>query len=554
MIDFNAPPLVDVMKILLRGLDIKDLSAVKPRALKNAAEKNFRTRSLAEVCSPSHLVKFMVDALDNNEKIFWQVRVEARCLEPACGEAPFITNRYDAESGEEIPFDKRAGILDKKFRAIPKDADKIFWAYRAVQSVYGFELQDDSLLLARANVLLSFAEFVGDFSLDELKDAANIIAWNFFKFDGMSEPDSFFAPTIIDWRDGENFSFGGINMAKFTFVICNPPYQDDTSGDNKTFAPPVYNHFMKSSQKVGEKVVLITPARFLFDAGATPKDFNRQMLNDPHFKVLDYAPDAKIYFKGVEIKGGVAVTVYDSTENFGAIGTFTPYPELNAIHKKICVEDKNFRSLREIIFSRKIFKLTEKFYEENPNAPTYLKDKNSYTIGTNAFTEMPEYFSVDKPDDENDYVQVLGLAKMRRTYRWIRCDYVNAPAPLEKFKVFVPASSSSGAFGEILSTPLVESPHVCCSETFITVGAFDTRAEAEACLKYIKSKFARAMLGILKVTQHNTRETWAKVPLEDFSSGSDIDWRASVDAQLYRKYNLTAEEISFIETHVKEMS
>ena len=327
MIDFNAPPLndKDVMKFLLRGLDIKDLSAVKPRALKNAAEKNFRTRSLAEVCSPSHLVKFMVDALDD-ENLFWQLRVEARCLEPACGEAPFITNRYDAETGEEIPFDKRAGILDKKFRAIPADLDdKLSWAYCAVQSVYGFELQDDSLLLARANVLLAFAEFVKDFSLDELKEAANIIAWNFFKFDGMSEPDSFFAPTIVDWRDGENFSFGGINMAKFTFVICNPPYQDDTPGDGKSYAPPVYNHFMKAAQKAGEKVVLITPARFLFDAGGTPKDFNRRMLNDPHFKVLDYAPDAKIYFKGVEIEGGVAVTVYDPTENFGAIGTFTAF-------------------------------------------------------------------------------------------------------------------------------------------------------------------------------------------------------------------------------------
>ncbi|MBQ3337247.1 MAG: hypothetical protein IJG80_07590, partial [Selenomonadaceae bacterium] len=78
MIDFNAPPLKDVMKILLRGLDIKDLSAVKPRAQNNAAEKNFRTRSLAVVCSPSHLVKYMVDALDNNENLFWQVRVEAR--------------------------------------------------------------------------------------------------------------------------------------------------------------------------------------------------------------------------------------------------------------------------------------------------------------------------------------------------------------------------------------------------------------------------------------------------------------------------------------------
>ena len=107
--------------------------------------------------------------------------------------------------------------------------------------------------------------------------------------------------------------------------------------------------------------------------------------------------------------------------------------------------------------------------------------------------------------------------------------------------------------GEVVSTPLVGSPLVGCTQTFISVGAFDTRAEADACLAYIKSKFCRAMLGILKVTQHNPPATWAKVPLQDFTSASDIDWNGDIDAQLYRKYNLTAEEINFIETHVKKM-
>ena len=558
MIDFNAPPLKDVMKILLRGLDIKDLSAVKPRALKNAAEKNFRTRSLAEVCSPSHLVKYMVDALDNNENLFWQVRVEARCLEPACGEAPFITNRYDAETGEEIPFDKRAGILDKKFRAIPADADKLSWAYRAVQSVYGFELQDDSLLLARANVLLAFAEFVKDFSLDELKEAANIIAWNFFKFDGMSEPDSFFAPTIVDWRDGENFSFGGINMAKFTFVICNPPYQDD-NGVDKSRKAPVYHHFIESAQEIGEKVVLITPARFLFDAGGTPKDFNRRMLDDPHFKVLDYAPDAKKYFRGVDIEGGVVISVYDATENFGAIGTFTAFEELNAIHKKVCVDNKNFRPFSEIIYTPIVYKLSKKFFSERPELVRKLQKPTDTALRSNIFERLSEIFFDAKPDDGHEYIQIHGRKDNERVCKYFRSDYVTHPAPFAKWKVLVPKSNgASGKLGDeaarIISKPFVSSPFVGNTETYITVGAFDTHEEAEACLKYIKSKFARVMLGILKATQDNTGATWAKVPLQDFSSGSDIDWRGDIDAQLYRKYNLTAEEISFIETHVKEMS
>ncbi|MBR3746783.1 MAG: restriction endonuclease, partial [Selenomonadaceae bacterium] len=94
---------------------------------------------------------------------------------------------------------------------------------------------------------------------------------------------------------------------------------------------------------------------------------------------------------------------------------------------------------------------------------------------------------------------------------------------------------------------------VGCTQTFVTIGAFDSRAEAEACLTYVKSKFARAMLGILKITQDNPPSTWAKVPLQDFSATSDIDWRGAVDAQLYRKYGLSEAEIDFIERHVKAM-
>ena len=80
--------------------------------------------------------------------------------------------------------------------------------------------------------------------------------------------------------------------------------------------------------------------------------------------------------------------------------------------------------------------------------------------------------------------------------------------------------------------------------------------QAENILKYIKTKFTRALLGILKVTQDNPVATWQKVPLQDFTSNSDIDWSQSIaelDAQLYRKYGLSQEEIDFIESKVKEM-
>ena len=564
LINRNEFPLRDVFEILRRGLKVD--GEIIPRALKSDDEKISRTRSIAEVFSPPHVVKFMVDALEL-EKLFWQTCVDCKCLEVACGEAPFITTRYDAESGEEIPVNRRVGILDRKFQAIA--ADKNFWAKRAVQSVYGYELQADSLLIARANVLLSFVEFVEDFSVDEIREVAEIISKNFWLMDGLKIPDaqgSLFATNeirITDWLTGEEkFFTGGFlkgNMAmKFDFLISNPPYQDDTPNGNKNFASPLYHHFMNAAPKVAEKSVLITPARFLFDAGATPKDFNRRMLDDPHLKVLDYAPDARKYFKNVDIEGGVAITLYDNTKNFGAIGTFTAWQELNSIHQKVCVDNPNFKPLSEIVFGRTNYRLSKIFLADHPDAP-FLDRANDF-LKTNAFVYAADYFFDDAPDDGNDYCQIYGISKFNRVFKWIRRDYIilsDKNTNFDKYKIFLPRAFGRGNLGEeagqIISPPDIGEPNQGCTQTFITIGAFDNRDEAENCMKFIKSKFARVMLGILKITQDNPPSTWAKVPLQDFSASSDIDWRGDIDGQLYRKYNLSDTEINFIESHVKAM-
>lgn len=103
---------------------------------------------------------------------------------------------------------------------------------------------------------------------------------------------------------------------------------------------------------------------------------------------------------------------------------------------------------------------------------------------------------------------------------------------------------------------MIGAPMTGVTQSFIMIGAFNTQMEVEGCLKYIKTKFARALLGVLKITQDNPPEKWKYVPLQDFTPSSDIDWSAPVagiDRQLYAKYGLTAEEIAFVETHVREM-
>ena len=88
---------------------------------------------------------------------------------------------------------------------------------------------------------------------------------------------------------------------------------------------------MDSAYAIAEKVELITPARFLFNAGSTPKSWNQKMLNDEHLKVESYEPDASKVFPDTDIKGGVAITYRDDTKNFGAIGIFTAYEKLNSL-------------------------------------------------------------------------------------------------------------------------------------------------------------------------------------------------------------------------------
>ncbi|MCZ3668378.1 hypothetical protein L2724_08985 [Limosilactobacillus vaginalis] len=163
---------------------------------------------------------------------------------------------------------------------------------------------------------------------------------------------------------------------------------------------------------------------------------------------------------------------------------------------------------------------------------------------------------------KEDDLKILGVIKNKRTYKYIAEKYIDKEKTnLFNYKVLLPKSNGSGTLGEVVSTPLIGTPLIGTpligyTRTFIGIGDFKTKSEADATLKYIKSKFARVMLGVLKVTQDNNPGKWKFVPLQDFTASSDIDWTKSIpeiDQQLYKKYGLSEEEIDFIETHVKEM-
>ena len=153
-------------------------------------------------------------------------------------------------------------------------------------------------------------------------------------------------------------------------------------------------------------------------------------------------------------------------------------------------------------------------------------------------------------------MEIIGLINNNRVYRYIPKKYIEAHENLYKYKVVIPKSNGSGAIGEVLSTPILGEPILGYTQSFIGIGAFETETEADAALKYVKTKFMRTMLGILKVTQDNNTDVWKFVPIQDFTSHSDIDWSQNIpdiDRQLYAKYNLTEDEIAFIEKMIKPM-
>lgn len=300
---------------------------------------------------------------------------------------------------------------------------------------------------------------------------------------------------------------------------------------------------------------MIHPARFLFNAGSTPKSWNKKMLNDKCLKVVKYFENSSTVFPDTDIKGGIVVTYRDIDKNFGKIGTFTIYSELNTILKK--VEEKSENTMDTIISGRGVYKLSEYAHEDYPEIESLQSKGHKYDIGSGAFRILKDIiFHKNVPNDSKEYVKILGLENRKRVFYWMKRKYLDASQSFNEYKVIIPQANGNGAFGEVISSPIVLAPYVGATETFLSIGGFPTRDEAEAVLKYIKTKFARAMLSVLKITQANTREKWSKVPIQNFSNDSEIDWSKSIseiDQQLYKKYNLSKDEIEFIEKNVQPM-
>lgn len=354
--------------------------------------------------------------------------------------------------------------------------------------------------------------------------------------------------------DGIEFWKVGEKEMKFDAVVGNPPYQVSREG---TSDESVYCYFMDLGFALSNKASFITPARFLFKAGNTPKLWMEKVLNDEHVKVIFYTNKSSDVFPNVDIKGGICITYRDAKENFGKIGFFTPFKELQNIKQKV-ISRGDFKPIISQIYLQNKFDLTE-LYKDFPDLRKKIGSGGKEKRLTTSIFSLKEIFST-KQDDRHQ-AKIIGLIGNVRNFRFVNLKYLELHQNFNKYKVILPKSNGSGAIGEVLSTPLIGEPLIGepligYTQSFMGIGAFETEQEATSAYKYICTKFCRTMLGILKVTQDNNPDTWAFVPMQKFTNGSDIDWSTSVseiDKQLYAKYGLTQEEIDFIESMIKPM-
>lgn len=327
----------------------------------------------------------------------------------------------------------------------------------------------------------------------------------------------------------------------FSLIVSNPPYQENVResrvSSQNTANKPVYPEYVENAKIIGKTSLIICPGRWLFDAGRTSKEWNQDMLNDPAVSIPFYTYDSTSVFSNAKIRGGICIIMnIKNRTNAGLNGVFFAYEELKTILEKVS-------------------KVSQNSFSEIVSVGLEYRTLDNKEIDTNAFSlNKGNIFSETKLSD--NHVEVLGLMNAKRHYMWIDRNNIVCPVSFEKWKVIIPKANMNGTFGEKLSQPIVGKPFLGITGTFMTLGSFETEFEAVACLKYIKTKFVRSMLGILKVTQDNSRRTWKYVPLQNFTKNSDIDWSKSIDKidkQLYEKYKLSDKEVCFIETNTQNM-
>ncbi len=368
-----------------------------------------------------------------------------------------------------------------------------------------------------------------------------------------NKPDQF----IDKIKRGKTFNNTKIDIMNFNAIVGNPPYQENisSSSDNASLSKQLFPSFIEISIKINSKyLTLITPSRW-FTGDAQDKSFLklRQFIRENNHiqKIINY-PISRNVFNGVEISGGVNYFLFNP--NYKGDVEFIEY---NSTDNNISAHRPLFEEGMDVILSNgRNYKLIQKVKNDNFISMTNItQGRNAFGIvGKNINEISSEIYKKDFYELRCKYEEI----------RFIDEKYISKNKNIaDKWKVFI--SKGNGGAGlltdnkevAILGRPFIGKLKSVCTDSLIPIGCFETAYEANSLLLYIKTKFFRYMVGLLKVSQNVYQNVYQFVPLQDFTPASDIDWSKSIseiDIQLYQKYDLTAEEITFIEAMIKPMA
>ena len=354
---------------------------------------------------------------------------------------------------------------------------------------------------------------------------------------------------------------------KFNAVVGNPPYQEikatDKSSTNSAFASALYPAFIDLSANLSPNYIsLITPSRWMTKQGqGISNEWVDKMIECNHFITIHDFPNANDCFENVEIKGGINYFLLSpiftgkcnfTTHTSSSIITNLDY--LDPIGSGIVIRDQNAMSI-----INKIVDKDGRYFIDNSFAsmvsPKHYFDRNEL-LNSN-------WKGYNKVKDDNHSIKYYMNKNLESCgYGWIKdSDIPKGRETIALSKVYIPMAGGTGNDSQILGFPFYGEPNSVCSYTYLVIG-YDkekhnyTQEECYNIIAYIKTKFFRYMVSVKKKTQNTTRDLFQFVPLQDFTSHSDIDWTQSIpdiDRQLYSKYNLSDDEIDFIEKMIKPM-
>lgn len=327
---------------------------------------------------------------------------------------------------------------------------------------------------------------------------------------------------------------------KFDVIVGNPPYQLSDGGAQAS-AMPVYQKFIEQAKKLNPRfITMIVPSRW-FSGGRGLDEFRKEMLTDNRLREIhDYA-DASVCFPGVEIKGGVCYFLWDrdhpgdchvvtQTKGGAVIDSVRPLLEDGM--------DTFIRNANLVSIFKKVRALGEESFADIVSA----NDPYGFDVReANSYKRIRPKYSL-KPSPGSVKLYYNGWRKAGVGYI-DRSQVRKGQELIDAVKLFVPRVWGSGTVETDWVNPFLVGSGTCSTETYLTIGPFESEGEANNALSYIHTKFFHVMVSLIKNTQQAMQRVYQHVPLQDFS-------RPWTDEQLYVKYGLTAEEIDFIESTV----